>query len=54
MINAQKYIDSVYGKNKERDSKPNHKYYLRIIQQLLIEKNNLKNMYKIESEGSNG
>lgn len=38
----QKYIDELYGTNKERDSKPNHNYYLKIIGQLLIQINNLR------------
>lgn len=53
MIDAQKYIDSRYGTNKDRDSKPEHQYYLGIIQQILIEKNNIEVMYselKIQNE----
>ena len=46
MINAQKYIDQIYGVNKERDSKKEHSYYLKIIQQLLIEKDNQKKIYE--------
>lgn len=46
MIDAQKYIDTVYGINKERDSKVEHTYYLKIIQTLLIEQDNLRKMLK--------
>ena len=48
MINAQDYIDNMYGKNKERDSKPEHKYYLNIIQDLLIQQSNVKKMHNYE------
>ena len=41
-INAQDYMDLVYGVNKERDSKPEHKYYLGVIQDLLNQRNNVR------------
>ena len=46
MIEAQKYIDELYGKNKVRDSKPEHQYYLSIIQHLIIQNRNMEIMYK--------
>lgn len=52
---AQDYIDSRNGTNKERDSKPEHKYYLRIIQDLLIQQNNMNRMYDdLRKESTNG
>lgn len=52
---AQDYIDSRNGTNKERDSKPEHAYYLRIIQDLLIQQNNMRKMYDYSrKEQSNG
>jgi len=44
--NAQDYIDSRNGTNKERDAKPEHDYYLRIIQDLLIQQSNMKRVYE--------
>tara|TARA_R110002126_G_scaffold243576_1_gene386981 strand:+ start:419 stop:604 length:186 start_codon:yes stop_codon:yes gene_type:complete len=56
--NAQDYIDRRNGTNKERDAKPEHDYYLRIIQDLLIQNNNIKRVYeyrlKEETEVKNG
>lgn len=54
-INAQDYIDSVYGKNKERDAKDNHSYYLSVIQDLLHQKSNIKEMLQtLKNEVNNG
>lgn len=53
MINAQKYIDTLYGENKERDSKPEHKNYLRIIENLIECRNANKRMYEYKLKENN-